>query len=498
MAGYRPKSLDELNNLYGKAISAENEIKKSSSLLKEEVLSDIIGGEKNTQERSPRAPERRESGFSSDIDAFIRQFSGEQGASSVSETLAKKPAPQPPQPPRPVFDGQRRSERKNESEKQENLSGLMNDYARIMSGEEDDDDEESPFSSRKPLFKNRRSDKKGKKKNSKDIIQDTSEPAREAEPAPEKPQDAFTGESASNEFSNAAFEKHEDPAAADADGGIEPYEGRRFEPAGNDGPGEQSKAFAPSVEEDAEKADEESFDEAFEPIPDGSDDFVFGSVEAPRPSGGVIFAKVVLSVLLAVTLLATVLTGIGVFSVNSERALPGGILTFCATNAYEDAGIQSNDFIICKKQDYINDGEKVIYINRELRSFSFGVKNGEKTDISGNVYYKVSSEQIEKNDVLGVIVKTVPSLGKLVRIVVENYLFILLGLVTLAIVLTLILCLAFRKRRYRDDFYDEDFEEEESEQQEAPFEPEQENAVNDQTESGEEDFDSDSLYSGIE
>ena len=97
MAGYRPKSLDELNNLYGKAISAENEIKKSSSLLKEEVLSDIIGGEKNTQERPPRAPERRESGFSSDIDAFIRQFSGEHGASSVSETLAKKPAPQPPQ-----------------------------------------------------------------------------------------------------------------------------------------------------------------------------------------------------------------------------------------------------------------------------------------------------------------------------------------------------------------------------------------------------------------
>ena len=64
--------------------------------------------------------------------------------------------------------------------------------------------------------------------------------------------------------------------------------------------------------------------------------------------------------------------------------------------------------------------------------------------------------------------------------------------------MTLILCLAFRKRRYRDDFYDEDFEEEESEQQEAPFEPEQENAVNDQTESGEEDFDSDSLYRGIE
>lgn len=499
MAGYRPKSLDELNNLYGKAISAENEIKKSSSLLKEEVLSDIIGGEKNTQERPPRAPERRESGFSSDIDAFIRQFSGEHGASSVSETLAKKPAPQPPQPPRPVFDGRQRSERKNESEKQENLSGLMNDYVRIMSGEEDDEDEESAFSSRKPLFKNRRSDKKGKKKNSKDIIQDTAEPVKEEQPAAEKPQDAFTGGSASNEFANAAFEKNESPAAADADGGFEPsYEDRLFEPAENDASNEQSEAFALPVEEDAEKADEEGFDEAFEPIADGSDDFVFGSVEAPRSSGGVIFAKVFLSVLLAVTLLATVLTGIGVFSVNSERALPGGILTFCATNAYEDADIQSNDFIICKKQDYINDGEKVIFINRELRSFSFGVKNGEKTDISGNVYYKVSSEQIEKNDVLGVIVKTVPSLGKVVRIVVENYLFILLGLVTLAIVLTLILCLAFRKRRYDYDFYDEDFEEEESEQQEVISEPKRKKRKHAKAESSEDDFDSDSLYSGIE
>ena len=68
------------------------------------------------------------------------------------------------------------------------------------------------------------------------------------------------------------------------------------------------------------------------------------------------------------TLFATVLTGVGVFSVNSERALPGGILTFCATNPYESAEIKSNDFIICKKRDYVNDGERVIYINRELRS----------------------------------------------------------------------------------------------------------------------------------
>ncbi len=242
----------------------------------------------------------------------------------------------------------------------------------------------------------------------------------------------------------------------------------------------------------------ENFEEPFERIPDGSEDFAFGAAPEPRLSRAAVAGKVILSVLLVLTLFATVLTGVGVFSVNSERALPGGILTFCATNPYESAEIKSNDFIICKKRDYVNDGERVIYINRELRSFSFGVKDGEKTDSEGNVYYEVSSETVEKNNVLGVVVKTVPKLGKFVRIVIENYLFVLLGLVALAIALTLVICLAFRKRHYDDYYYDDDFDEDENGSGEQPVLHETESAAADRAESDDEDFEENSLYSGIE
>lgn len=489
MAGYRPKSLDELNNLYGKAISAENEIKKSSSLLKEEVLSDIIGGEHGEVQKPQRTVERRETGVSNDIDSFIRQFSNEHGYSSIGETFAKRPAPQPPQPPRADFENRREafapSERKSEDEKPGDISGLMDDYVRIMSGEDDDEDD-GEFSSRKPLFKNRRNDKKGKKKNSKDIIEDSSGPVQE-----EQPQEAaserepVTGEPLFDAFESQDSERQEE-VAADS------------EPVADSEPEVPKKPFTMNIDENAEKAMEQSLDEELEKADDSEYDFDIGSAQASRPSGGVIFAKVVLSVLLAITLIVTVLTGVGVFSVNSERALPGGVLIFCATNAYEDAGIKSNDFIICKKSNSVDDGEKVIYINRELRSFSFGVKNGEKTDINGNVYYKVSSEQVEKTNVLGVIVKTVPSFGKVVRIVVENYLFVLLGLVVLAIILTLVLCLAFRRRNYDDYYYDEDYEDGESSPEEDFSAVEKKIAQHAQDEIEEEDDDRNSLYSGIE
>lgn len=518
MAGYRPKSLDELNNLYGKAISAENEIKKSSSLLKEEVLSDIIGGEKKAEDENEKpsfAPERRESGFSGDIDDFIRRFSGEQGASSLSETISKKPSPQPPQPPRPAFEGRtfapaKQPDEKAESKKQENLSGLMNDYVRIMNGEDDEEDEDDAFSTRMPLFKSRRNDKKGKKKNSKDIIQDSAEPSGEEAPPVSEPKEAFSAPVAPSfeapEYK--AFEKPEAPApskpAPQKAEENPPQAKKPFKvnyPEDFDSPAplktpEKEETSAPAVEENANEAEDESFEKPFEPLEGENDEFVFGSAQAPHLSKGAVFAKVLLSVLLVFTLLATVLTGVGVFSVNSERALPGGYLTFCATNPYESAEIQSNDFIICKKQNYVNDGERVIYINRELRSFSFGVKNGEKTDKEGTVYYKIDPETVEKSNVLGVIVKVIPNLGKFVCIVIENYLFVLLGLVALAIILTLILCLAFRKRRYDDYYYDED-EFEDGEEHELP-EPQPEN--DEQTHEAEDDeaFEEDSLYSGIE
>ena len=178
---------------------------------------------------------------------------------------------------------------------------------------------------------------------------------------------------------------------------------------------------------------------------------------------------------------------------------------FSATNSYEDAGVKGNDFIICKKEASIEDGEKVIFINRDLRSFSFGVKTAEKTDVSGNEYYTVSSAAVQKSDVLGVIVKTVPSFGKFIRAIVDNFLFILLGLVALALILTLTLCLAFRGKRrvaeYED--YDEEYPDE-NEYSESDETADSKGAASDDVqpeadvENPDEDFDNGNLFDGIE
>lgn len=533
MAGYRPKSLDELNNLYDKAISAENEIKKGSSLLKSEVLDGTFEAPEGKNAPSSVRPSHPKE-ISNDVDNFIKQFSEKNefvARPASGEPQRKRPAPlselkpkeeQSSQNAAPVHEAPAKIKRPD-PQKEENLSGLMNDYAKIMSGDYDDDeeDEDETFSSRKNLFKSRRNEKKGKKKTAKDIISENELPPSNAfskapeaaaepelgipprvrygqkasapaenEPSEQKAEPAFEkrgGNFALNEKAKADIEKELPAQEAKEENEPQKTEAPLFE--------ENGPASSPAVEEslpyEPEHEDEPydgSLDVPFERN-ESDDDFEFGDIEPARRSKGAVFAKVLLSVILVLTLLSTALTGICVFTVNSERSL-AGYMFFSATNSYEDAEVKGNDFVICKKSSSIDDGQKVIFINRDLRSFSFGVKNGEKTDKNGNEYYTVSSASIEKNDVLGVIVKTVPSLGKTVRTIVDNFLFILLGLVALAIIVTLILCLAFRgekKVRYDfdDDYYD-DFENEEGETAEQS------------EDDSDEEFDQGSLFSGIE
>ncbi len=545
MAGYRPKSLDELNNLYDKAISAENEIKKGSSLLKSEVLEGSFETPESQNAPSPvRSTHPKE--ISNDVDSFIKQFAEKNDflpRPSSQEPQRKRPAPlselQPKAPvnfePAPTQKVQARVQ-KPDPQKEENLSGLMNDYAKIMSGDYDDDEEEDEtFSSRKNLFKNRRNERKGKKKTAKDIIAENEvlnagavqkepvadpelgipprirqdrkafvpaekepeeqaapaeeEPEEQAAPAEEQPKAAFS----LNEKAKDAIEKNV-PIPE-----IKTEAEKEARPAVNSFPeAEVNSDSAPTEKTDSfDNRDNEPYDDSLDvPFERNEEDgnFDFGEIEPEKRSGKAVFAKVLLSIILVLTLVATALTGACVFTVNSERSL-AGYMFFSATNSYEDAEVRSNDFVICKKSSSIADGQKVIFINRELRSFSFGVKTCEKTAGNGTEYYTVSSAAIEKNDVLGIIVKTVPSFGKTVRAIVDNFLFILLGLVALAIIVTLVLCLAFRKRTVRydfdDDYYDDDFDGEEED-----FEPQhQEEQSKEKTA---DEYDDDSLFSGIE
>lgn len=514
MAGYRPKSLDELNNLYDKALSAENEIKRKSSLLKQEVLKDSDERETVVQPAFVHTEKLKE--ISADVDSFIRQFSGEdespQKGISFLNTEKRRPSPlselqknisekesSPSEQREPVFE-KKKPEAEN-SQKQQELSGLISDYARVMSGDYDDE-EDDDLSSRKNLFKSLRSERRKGKKGGKEIVADGEIPAAEIEEKPQReeaPAPVYAPSFDPLEGTKVLFEdRYSDSPAKESPSAEQKEADEPLFTVPSDGqlptPPQYEEPFLPEYEpqnEDNSFSGRSDESEPYDPELDepyerqgNEEGFEFGEIEtAKRSSRGRIAAKVILSLVLVLVLLATAATGACVFTVNSDRALPGGYLIFTAANSYDDAGVKSDDFVICKEQSPIEDGEKVIFINREYRSFSFGVKKGEKTDRNGNEFYIVSSSSIEKNDVLGVVSKTVPELGRLVKAVVDNFLYVLLGLVALAIIDTLVLCFAFKKRDDDYDYYDDG----------APEEPDGETEGE-----TEDDFGGDSLFSGIE
>lgn len=460
MASYRPKSLDELNNLYDKAISAEKAIKKGTSLLGEENLP--------AEHREPKIvlPEPKlptpKGEISNDVNAFISHFSGEEVKKEPEKSDSQKAPLQ-------------------NAEKEENLSGLMNDYVRIMSGEADDEDDEEDYSEKKSLFKSRRAEKKSRKKSSRNIVQE------EAPSAPEQPAPQFEDETP------APFPEPEEFTET---GGESIFAEER-----------EVKIPAPvysapatpiaSVDDEYEKPEEP--DVPFER--EENESFSFGEIaQKRRPSAGKIIARVLLIVLLVLNLLSVVLTGLCGFAVNNGKAL-GGKLFFTASYDFENVGVKANDLVICEESASIEDEDKIVFVNREEGSFSFGVKNGGKVDTNGNIYYKVGSELVGRENVLGKISKSVSKVGKFVKLVADNFLFVLLGLVVLAIVLTLILVFAFKDKEKRlskryEKYYEED---DEDSQEQNETESEENQSPEENTDSRLDDyFDSDSLFDGIE
>ena len=465
MASYRPKSLDELNNLYDKAISAEKAIKKGTSLLGEENLP-AEHSEPKIVLPEPKLPTPKGE-ISSDVNAFISQFSGEEAKKDGGKG---EPQPSPTQ----------------NTKKEENLSGLMNDYVRIMSGEADDEDDEDDYSEKKSLFKSRRAEKKGRKKSSRSIVREEAlsepeqqdfQPAGETEPVFPEPE-VFTetgGESlfaAEPEVKNSPAPVYSAPATpiASVDSGEE-YE----------------KPEEPDVPFERDEAEEEGFS--------------FGEIsQKRRPSAGKIVLRVLLIFLLVLNLLSVVFTGLCGFTVNNGKAL-GGKLFFTSSYDFENVGVKTGDLVVCEESASVEDEDKIVFVNREEGSFSFGVKNGGKVDTNGNIYYKVGSELVGRENVLGKVSKTVPKVGKLVKLVADKFLFVLLGLVALAVVLTLVLVFAFRDKEKRlskryETYYDD--EEEDSQEQDETEHEESESHEEDSASQSDDYFDSDSLFDGIE
>ncbi len=427
MASYRPKSLDELNNLYGKAVSAEKAIKEGSSLLGEEVLPLPAEETKEAPAAAASAVQTKVESVSSDIDAFIRQFSSEDGRPVPLSRLTPQPVEAEVQKPQP--------------QKEEGITGLMDDYANVMTGAYDDDEEEE--APKKNIFKQRR----GKRKASKEITADTFEPQED-------------------EHSEAANFTPTEQAALRTGASL-------FEK--DDSFVKSQEAYSPQ-DEIPDGADDEANDVPYEREEGEQDDFEFGEISAPtKLSGTKRAAKVILAILLVLILLATAATGACVLTVNSGKEV-GSYRIYTVDSADIKSGITADDLVFCKKAELYQKDENVVYYD-----MSGNRAVGKILIANGNGTYNINISDVQQDRIEGVAEKSIASLGKIAKLVSESFMVILVSLVAFAIIITLLLCFAFKPKA-----------EKKAKKQTESFEN-GEGSVE-----GEPEHDDDELFSGIE
>lgn len=153
MSGYKPKSLDELNSMYDKALSAQRAIKRGTSKIDETTSSDSFFDDviKEAELTVSKEPEKRIADLSVAVDDFIKHFS--EPESKKVETPSAHSVAERAKTREPVKAPEIKAEKKASTiiatpspaiarkQSGEHISSLMSDYIKIMNDQDDSDDE---------------------------------------------------------------------------------------------------------------------------------------------------------------------------------------------------------------------------------------------------------------------------------------------------------------------------------------------------------------------
>lgn len=429
MASYRPKSLDELNNMYDKTLSAEQAIKKGTSKLETEsgvkvepvpeiniptdvpVVPDII---------KDSATDKEIEDLSFAVDDFIRHFSGE--PAKPAPTSYGKPIIRQQSQHKPNAQVIQKELQASTIPEEGDLSGLMNEYIKIMNDEEEEPKLGKMFSrlKKKDRKKSHNIIEESEADKAEDLpeIQTEQIPLNESQPEAESQDESFYTTETYDTSDAPTFEQNENQYGLTSD-----------EVPDN---ANQEQNLYTTLERNEEAGKNKK--------------------TSTRSSAGRITARVILSILFAISLAATVAVASMnlVLNINTGKTALGDYYFFTTRYSSEDAGVESGDLIICKSSTYLSDGDKAVYIyTNEFTSqkeFSFGVKNGGTTDDYGKTLYNIGAQQIAREDALGTIEKTVPKAGKIVDIIFANYLLFVIFLAAITIVLFVLITLVLRNK----------------------------------------------------
>lgn len=478
LAGYRPKSLEELNSLYDKSINVKNEIDKKASDLevRQEIYTNSVPAvsEEETAKQTP-VQEAAAEEISGLVDDFIKNFS----------------APAPVKRVRPVAPATVRavSSAKNDEVKaaisqsspvktsadrprlirNSERNDLFEDYKKVM---DDEDDDDFSFHRRgrkrgKKLFERKVSAPAEISENTEDdsapaeAAEDTASVAQAAAVQEDIPEtlenidaviDKVLGRAAENEEQEAESEviyeisdEAEDSAEAeeneyDDEGVFEPQE--IVEPEEEPYYEQEAEDYSDEAAyEEAEEASQEYEDVTEEPY--GYQDAEAAYVETEKKSYAA--KNILLCVLLLVIIAATAVSAVKAFAgINSDIPVLGKYHLYSSDAKYVQADIKKGDLVVVAHEP-VEEGNVFAY-KKSDGQYSFAKLDGvlnEDTLIADNDGQK---SIVFKNTVRGTIYKTIPVIGTFAAIIASNYLYIAGGLLLLAAILLLVIVFAFRDK----------------------------------------------------
>lgn len=194
--------------------------------------------------------------------------------------------------------------------------------------------------------------------------------------------------------------------------------------------------------------------------------------------------RVLLSlVLVAALILTAAVSSLSLlFRVNEAKAAVDGNYYFTAENSSASAGITSGDLVICKPNVSAEQKSAVVYVDRENKKFAFGKNSGAVTEDDGEIYYIIDdASAVSRNDVLGTVSKTVPSVGKVISLVFSGNNHLIATVALLAVCIVLIFVVFFAMKPKTKKVKSSDLNEEESDNGDA----ENEDELTDKTEADE-------------
>ena len=464
MAGYRPKSLDELNSIFDKTIAAEKAIRKGSSLLEkgEDSFSSFSVQAAEDKPKTFSAEEKPSEEITDSVSDFIAKFT----VQTQAEPVKAKPqmtviAPEPVKKEYEILNEAPTTEAQSTPTEAEKPSRdeLFDEYMKIMSDEDDDAPAERKLS---------RKEKKRLRKKEKAERKNTQASEAETEPAPEEAtdpveesvqQEAEPSEEESVKDESISFESAEETAAEE----------------------DSQEAFSEPISEEASEQD----------IPEEKDDFKFPENYTPewikeneddgdeedeekeklKPDYGKIIFKVILTlVLIAVISAGTLATLLKtVVAPNTGKLVADKYYVFTTYKDYTDIGIAKDTLIITEKK-YAAEGEFFVYVDYANKTFELGKRTDSITKEDGEVLYVTERDGgrtlVSRDDCKGVIYLTYADRGGAVSFLTDNYIIIVAAAAVISLVIVLVFALVLRGKR--DEDY-EIFEEELSEEEEENF-----------------------------